>query len=39
LDKENEKKQKMFILMKNHERDIVNLAKDTDQFKEMMEDK
>ena len=38
LDKESDRKQKMFINMKNNEREMVSIAKETDQITEMIED-
>jgi hypothetical protein len=39
MDKETERKQKMFIQMKNNEREMVSVGKETAQFNEMFEDK
>ena len=39
LEKESERKQKMFINMKNNEREMISIAKETDQITEMIEDK
>ena len=39
LEKETESKQKMFIMMKNNEREMVTIAKETDQINETIEDK
>jgi hypothetical protein len=39
FDKETERKQKMFIHMKNNERELITVAKETTQFIEMIEDK
>ena len=39
LERETENKQKMFIMMKNNEREMVTIAKETDQINETIEDK